>query len=424
MFISFGAINIKWILFLIFPLIIVLCDITKDQLKIEKNIFFQIFLKFLGRSLCFIFWPLLYKLLSWDSEIENEKNQINESIYKDGNIKEKQNTAFLEFIANDIKSNKTIINNKRKKNNHLLLLFSFLDFISSNIKFLVKNNKYWINQSAGLNIISSCTRLLFFVLFSKFLINNHKINRHQYFSGIVILIVAIIISILSFLYENQNNENFFIKLLLMILPHIFYCFKDACGAIYLIKSQGIIYKLIFINGIIGLILSGILQFILSLFNCNDIKDFLNKDEDKVCDGDKIKTIIVNFKSFGDFGSYISILLIIFYMAKYIFKWLLIFYFSLNHYAAIYTIPTLFKYIIKINESEFKVFYILGIVIITLMTLIYNEIIILKFCGLDKETKIEISKRASLDSACIQLNEIDSNDLDYHLGDIDGDNKDD
>ena len=210
----------------------------------------------------------------------------------------------------------------------------------------------------------------------------------------------------------------------MILPHIFYCFKDACGAIYLIKSQGIIYKLIFINGIIGLILSGILQFILSLFNCNDIKDFLNKDEDKVCDGDKIKTIIVNFKSFGDFGSYISILLIIFYMAKYIFKWLLIFYFSLNHYAAIYTIPTLFKYIIKINESEFMIFYILGIVIIALMTLIYNEIIILKFCGLDKETKIEISKRASLDSACIQMNEIDSNDLDYHLGDIDDDNKDD
>ena len=115
MFISLGIINIKWILFLLFPLMIVLCDITKDQLENENNIFFNTFLKFLGRSLCFIFWPLLYKLLSWDSEIKNEKNQINESIYKDGNIKEKQNTAFLEFIANDIKSNKTIINNKRKK---------------------------------------------------------------------------------------------------------------------------------------------------------------------------------------------------------------------------------------------------------------------------------------------------------------------
>ena len=424
MFISFGAINIKWILFLIFPLIIVLCDITKDQLKIEKNIFFQIFLKFLGRSLCFIFWPLLYKLLSWDSEIENEKNQINESIYKDGNIKEEQSAAYFEFIVKDIKTNKKIINNKRKKNNHLLILFSFLNFIGSNVDFFVKNNQYWNKQSAALKFISSSTKLLFFVLFSKFLISNHKINRHQYFSGIVILIVTIIISILSFLYENQNNENFFIKLLLLILPQIFYCIKDVCGTIYLIKSQGIIYKLIFINGIIGLILSGILQFILSLFNCNDIKDFLKKDKDKVCDGDKIKTIIVNFKSFGDFGSYISILLIIFYMAKYIFKWLLIFYFSLNHYAAIYTIPTLFTYIIKINESEFMIFYILGIVIIALMALIYNEIIILKFCGLDKETKIEISKRAIIDSTCGLSNEIDSNDLDYHLGDIDDDNKDD
>ena len=56
--------------------------------------------------------------------------------------------------------------------------------------------------------------------------------------------------------------------------------------------------------------------------------------------------------------------------------------------------------------------------------IYLEIIELKFCGLDKETKVEISKRASLDSTCGLLNEIDSNDLDYHLDDIDDDNKDD
>ena len=417
MFISFGDINIKWTLFLLFPVIIVLCEITKDQLIYEKNIFFYTFLKFLGRFLCFIFWPLLYKLLSCLKE-KNKKNQINEEDLKDDN-----STVIMELILNDMKSNKKLIKNKHKKSNHLLLLFSFLDSFGENMKFLVKNNKYWDKKSAVSNIISSCARLLFFVLFSKFLISNHKIHRHQYFSGIVILIVAIIISILSFLYENQNNENFYIKLLLMILPHIFYCFKDACGAIYLIKSQGIIYKLIFINGIIGLILSGILQFILLFFNCNDIKDFLNKDKD-ICDGDKIKTIIVNFKSFDGFGNYISILSIIFHMAKYIVKWLLIFYFSLNHFSAIYTIPTLFNYIIKINESEFKVFYILGIVIITLMTLIYNEIIILKFCGLDKETKVEISKRASLDSTCGLLNEIDSNDLDYHLGDIDDDNIDD
>ena len=247
MFISFGSINIKWILFLLFPLINVLCEITKDQLIYEKNIFFYTFLKFLGRSLCFIFWPLLYKILSCRKE-KKKNNQINEEDLKDDN-----STVFLKLVFDDIKSNKKLIKNKHKKSNHLLLLFSFFDFIGANMKFLVKNNKYW-DKSAGLNIISSCTRLLFFVLFSKLLINNHKINRHQYFSGIVILIVAIIISILSFLYENQNNENFFIKLLLTILPQIFYCFKDACGAIYLIKSQGIIYKLIFFNGIIGLIL--------------------------------------------------------------------------------------------------------------------------------------------------------------------------
>ena len=73
-------------------------------------------------------------------------------------------------MLNDIRSNKKIINNKHKKSNHFLLLFSFLDFTASIIKYLVKNNKYLNEQSAGLKIISSSSRLLFSVLFSKFLI--------------------------------------------------------------------------------------------------------------------------------------------------------------------------------------------------------------------------------------------------------------
>ena len=76
MFISFGIINIKWILFLLFPLIIVLCDITKDQLEYKKNIFFSTVLKFLGRSLSFIFWPLLYKFLSWRREKKTKKVKL------------------------------------------------------------------------------------------------------------------------------------------------------------------------------------------------------------------------------------------------------------------------------------------------------------------------------------------------------------
>ncbi len=142
MFISFGIINIKWILFLLFPLIIVLCDITKDQLEYKKNIFFSTVLKFFGRSLSFIFWPLLYKFLSWSREKKNKKSEIIESIYNNEDLKKKQSTVFLEFMLNDIRSNKKIINNKHKKSNHFLLLFSFLDFTASIIKYLVKNNKY------------------------------------------------------------------------------------------------------------------------------------------------------------------------------------------------------------------------------------------------------------------------------------------
>ena len=409
MFISFGSINIKWFLFLLFPLLSFLSNLMDDKLECDKNLFFSAFLKFSGRSLSFIFWIILSKSLSFDKKEEKENNStlnINGSIYKYKDLKQQKNTIFVELILDDIEKNEKSISHKHKTSTILLICTILLEFIGTNLKFLVNNNKYNNNISGGLTILSSCERLLIFALLSKYCISNNKIHRHQYISGIVILIVSIALFILSYILENKEyNENFLIKLLLLLIPQIFYCIKDICGVFYLIRSQGNVYKLIFFNGIIGLILLGILQLILSFSNCNDIKDFLQIKND-ICDGDIVKTIIYNFKSFEAFGSYISFLLIFFNLAKTLCTWLLIYNFSLNHYAAIYTVPVLFKFIM--SSSDLKVFYIIGIIIIILMTLIYNEIIILKFCGLDKETKVEISKRSDLDSSIELCNGRDSN----------------
>ncbi len=181
----------------------------------------------------------------------------------------------------------------------------------------------------------------------------------------------------------------------MITPEIIYCFMYICGIKYLMKSQGNVYKLIFFNGIIGLILSGIFQIILSFFNCNDIKNIIHS-EFEICDDGKIKTIINNFKSFDNFGGYLALLLIFYNFIEIVCIWLLIFYFSPNHFASIYTIPSFIE-IIFVKKQSNNYLYIIGALIIILMTLIYNEIIILKFCGLDKETKEEIYIRAINDS---------------------------
>ena len=396
MFISFGSINIKWIFFLLVPLLLVLCNMLQvfimKEKKYDNNLFYFAFLKFVGRSFSLIFWIALNKSLSFQKN--NGKVNLNGVTYKRENVN--VSISILDSILFENIKNEKKISIKKRKSILFMIVTSLLDYIATTIKFIFSNIDYRMEVSGGLIVLCSCVRLLVFALLSYFILKNKNIKKHQYFSVIVIAIVVLIIFILSISIENEeNNDNYIIKLLLMITPEIIYCFMYICGIKYLMKSQGNVYKLIFFNGIIGLILSGIFQIILSFFNCNDIKDLIHSIFE-ICDNSKIKTIINNFKSFDNFGGYLALLLIFFNFIEIICIWLLIFYFSPNHFAAIYTIPSFIEIIFVKNQNN-KYLYIIGAIIIILMTLIYNEIIILKFCGLDKETKNEICKRAINDS---------------------------
>ena len=125
MFISFGSINIKWFLFLLFPLLSFLSNLMDDKLECDKNLFFSAFLKFSGRSLSFIFWIILSKSLSFDKKEEKENNStlnINGSIYKYKDLKQQKNTIFVELILDDIEKNEKSISHKHKTSTILLTL--------------------------------------------------------------------------------------------------------------------------------------------------------------------------------------------------------------------------------------------------------------------------------------------------------------
>ena len=176
------------------------------------------------------------------------------------------------------------------------------------------------------------------------------------------------------------------------------CSKYFSGIIYLRSSQGNVYKLLFINGIISLILSGILQFALSFLNCNNYSDFFY-DKDQICYGDRINTIIDILKDLElNKFLFLSILLIISTFIVLISIWLLIYNYTTIHFATIYTIPSFILFFIENIGKTIVIYYIIMFLIIILMALIYNEIIILNFCGLEKETKMEIIKRSDDDLA--------------------------
>lgn len=177
------------------------------------------------------------------------------------------------------------------------------------------------------------------------------------------------------------------------------------------QTHGNIYKILFFVGVFGLLFLTILQIISLLFNCNDFKDLFEDDFD-FCNGTKFKTIIDNFKNFQSFGSYFTFLLFIFDFCEMLCIWLLIYYFSVNHFSAINTIPIIFLFFVKEKENSInKIYFIIGSMIIILMTLVYNQIIILRFCELDKYTKIELERRASfeLDIKSYNYDEIDYSD---------------
>ena len=69
---------------------------------------------------------------------------------------------------------------------------------------------------------------------------------------------------------------------------------------------------------------------------------------------------------------------------------------------------------------FTILYPIGSVIVLLSSLIYNEIIILNFCGLDKNTKIIVEYRQNEES--IELNNIKDNIILEDLKSLDDDER--
>ena len=407
-----GEFRFKSLLFFLAPLFIALRGYLETKIKQKnKNFFFNGFLRFLSRSLTSILWILFKRNMAFKKK---EKEKIMYSQRNGINSNEnflKNNKKFInQFDLEKEKDEKKLMEIKSKKskiNLYILIFIAFLDFFSVTINMLISELKIQEEISLGLLSIFSCIRIYVLAILSLILIQYTKSYSHHYFSVISIGIVGIIMVTLSLIFEKKEaNEDFLIKLILMIIPEILFSLMFSLGLVYLIKTEGNIYKILSINGIIGIILSFISQIIFYFFKCNNIKGFT--EDFNFCDKDKNKfrTILYNFESFKNFNGLISLSVIITNFFENIFIFLLIYYFSLNHFGASFPMSSIFLQFIKKSYSgnELKYPYIAGCLIIIFMSLVYNEVIILKFCGLNKNTKIQIKKRALIDFNIISTKE--------------------
>ena len=348
MFISFGYLTKKSLLFIAVPIamfvrILLVYNVTK-----KNNLFYHSFLKYLGRSINGILWFAVERRIT-SNKIEeqdtvlatpdqNVPQQNDPDILNKEKFKRKR-CAFSEYRLDYYSKNKIKqISNCTKT--FLLILVCILDFVSVICNRIVVKKKFYSEYSSGL--VSLITiRLFLMAILSQLILKNTKIYSHHFLSIIVILITVITINIFSII-ETENIKVYFSQLGLMILPELFLSIMYVCGAKYLSITKGNIYKLLFYDGIIGMILMTLLQAVTYFISCGLIKNYF--DTNTNCDNYErnLNGMIESF-GFGKLLNAISLLLVLVSFCEIWFIWLLIFNFSVNHFGAIYSIPLFFTY---------------------------------------------------------------------------------
>ena len=95
-------------------------------------------------------------------------------------------------------------------------------------------------------------------------------------------------------------------------------------------------------------------------------------------------------------------------------WSLIFYQTINHLSVACSIHLMFRFLIgrvdveELDKTNHLIIGVLSLILISFMTLLFNEIIIIRFFGLEKNTTKEIELRAIEDKNLMERTQTESN----------------
>ena len=210
------------------------------------------------------------------------------------------------------------------------------------------------------------------------------IYSHQIFSSIIIVISAIIIIILFFI-NNELSGNIFINSIIIIIITCLYSLYDVLDKKYYNIFMDTPYHLMFIIGLFSLILISLYEIITVIifgidWNYNGI----------------FYQFLKNIEKYN--GLYILIFIGDILSA---FLWLAgieltVYFFTPCHFIISESISQIISTFVNntldnFNNYEKIIIYILFIIIIS-ATLIYTEVLIIKICSLDKNTKKYIGLR--------------------------------
>ena len=401
----FSELNRNHFLFLSFFIISITKEIINNYITQTEDII-QTFNKYYVYSLSDFLSIIPLIIIKIRSKGKSEKKTLekaNTTIIKIGlnqNLTEDKNLEESKLNNDNIYlDNKQ--NNKRrlKRIIKLSILVSILDFLAAyvNVTFNIiiktsnfKIKKVKVNFYILINILSKYALSI--------LILHSPIYKHHYLSLAIDLFVLIVLIIIDILGIEDIKSIFFVLLKIIVIT--LYSFEDVYAKILLSIDSFSPYIYLFYRGICVNILSFLYSLVFIFVELPDEKG--NKSIVftrfwKVYEN-RLNILLYILLSFNEYLVNLNLFLII---DK----------FSPIHYAVASILDNFGSLLISIFYKEIKVgeFFIkLAIYfILILAALVYNEFIVLNFCGFQKNTQLNLLKLADIEQTKINNNENES-----------------
>ena len=386
-YIRFFEFNRNHLLFLSLFIIAIIKDVVKDSRKLTSDMISS-FVKYYSYSLSDLLaiFPIIIIAIRSRNLKKAEAVESNQTITS-------QNQNALNEIINKNRNKKIF------KVFRLQLIISIFDFVGkyANVTYSIIITKTFIyfkkidlNTMYTINMIATCLLCV--------LILHSPIYRHHYFSLVINILFLIGLTIYEqiTIFKKKDWEVLFYYNIMKIFCEIFYSFEDVLSKIILSFYSVSLYYFILYRGLFVVFFS----FLFSIpFIFIDIPDE-NGDSSIVftrfwkIGNNKLDLLYVFGLGISNFLYNINIFFIV---DK----------FSPTHYTIGTSIERFGSLLILLFEGEavnFDFFFKLIIIIILLIvSAVYNEIIILNFCGLQKFTKIYMEKEARKDLLQMEYN---------------------
>jgi len=391
MLISLGYLSIKMLIPILIPVIYIIRHFLLDKLD-NHSVFLHTFLVSISYSINIILYIVEYKITQSDIKKIQEKEFDNQLIIEKLKIKKKKKKYRILFLI-------------------LLSFFNFFNYLFYDILEIFKPDDYNKILFYPLSIP------VYFIItaYMSFLFLNYKFYFHQKTSMIISLILSIClfaILIIYIIYKEKKNISLtsFLFLIEFIgiksLRYILFVF----GKLFIEKMFVSHIKLMAFLGIFGIVFSLIGNSLSFLIKMNFVENPDKNDFFKIENGKKrLKTIFDSWGNFDVFTCLILIGIILLWFVENYVVWFCISTFSPNHFTIYSSISSIFALIIEIKQNILLVLPVFLILCgIFISTLIFNEIIIIRFYKMDINTNVEINRRQKEEKQNIKIRNSDTN----------------